>query len=30
VASMFSDNVIVMYAGHIIEKAPVSEFIKKP
>lgn len=30
VASMFSDKVIVMYAGHVVEKAPMSEFINNP
>lgn len=30
VASMFSDSVIVMYAGHIVEKAAMKEFIENP
>lgn len=30
VASMFSDRVIVMYAGHIVEKATMKEFIDNP
>lgn len=30
VASMFSDTVIVMYAGHIVEKATMEEFVKNP
>lgn len=30
VASMFSDNVVVMYAGHIVERATMQEFIKNP
>lgn len=30
VASMFSDSVIVMYAGHIVEKATMKEFIENP
>jgi oligopeptide/dipeptide ABC transporter ATP-binding protein len=30
VASMFSENVIVMYAGRIVERAPMSEFITNP
>jgi oligopeptide/dipeptide ABC transporter, ATP-binding protein, C-terminal domain len=30
VASMFSESVIVMYAGRIVERAPMSEFIANP
>lgn len=30
VASMFSDRVIVMYAGNIVERGMMSEFIKNP